>query len=94
MNFNLSKWSLIFDLPAKNLTTAAPTTSPIPTVPTPLPFDPDILLTDLVYYNYKTENARAELADVLQMYATSSGMLDEGEIIPDLRWVTKFQWKG
>lgn len=68
----------------KNLTTPAPSTTPLPTSPTPLPFDPDILLTDIVFHEYVGATAALQLADILQKYAQSSGMLEEGEIFPSL----------
>ncbi len=68
----------------KNLTTAAPMTTPMPTSPTPLPFDPDFLLTDVVYHTYVGAKASSQLAEILQKYAESSGMLEKGEIFPDL----------
>lgn len=73
-----------FNYIEKNLTTAAPMTTPMPTSPTPLPFDPDILLTDVVYHTYVGAEASSQLAEILQMYAESSGMLEKGEIVPNL----------
>ncbi|XP_046652355.1 uncharacterized protein LOC124343181 isoform X2 [Daphnia pulicaria] len=75
----------------KNLTTAAPMTTPMPTSPTPLPFDPDILLTDVVYHTYVGAEASSQLAEILQMYAESSGMLEKGEIVPNLTAVGTVQ---
>lgn len=69
----------------KNLTTPAPSTTPFPTSPTPLPFDPDILLTEIVFHEYVGATAASQLAEILQKYAESSGLLDEGEISPSLR---------
>ena len=56
----------------------------MPTSPTPLPFDPDILLTDIVYQKYVGAKASSQLAEILQKYAESSGMLGKGQITPGL----------
>jgi hypothetical protein len=74
----------LFNYLEKNLTTTAPSTSPMPTSPTPLPFDPDILLTDIVYHKYVGAKASSQLAEILQKYAESSGMLEKGQITPGL----------
>ena len=70
----------------KTLTTPAPTSVSSSTTPaTPPPLDPNVLLTDVVYLNYVNSTAHAELAEVLLDYANASGMLEAGEISPELR---------
>lgn len=67
-----------------------PTTTPTTPAYTPLPFDPDALLTELVYYKFNNNTARAGLVDVLNKYIETSGLLGSGEwqIWPELRFVS------
>lgn len=70
----------------KNLTTPSPITTPAPTSPTPLPFDPEVLETSLVFLDYvSNSSACRNLIVVLEKYAASTNMLSEGVIMPELR---------
>ena len=66
------------------MTTPAPSTTPVSTFPTPLPYDPDKLLTSVVFLEMTqystpadTRSAQARLFKILEMYAESENMVPQ-----------------